>query len=798
MSPIGVNESGPPTAATATPRSLTAWTATWIEPVEDSDVRRVQRPAYHLAGTFDTPPVREATLYATAHGLYEAFVNGQRVGDEELTPGFTAYRRRLQVQRYDVTSLLRSGENAWGFLLSDGWWRGQNHLFRFVDVFGDTVAVLAELHVTGDDGRATVHTTDGTWRWTTSHVQRADLIAGEVHDLRRRVPDWCTAGADRSAWLAVRTVDHGVDTLCDTIGPPVRRMGELPAVSVTEVRPGRQIVDFGQVSNGWVRVDDLGPEGTQLTIVHGETLLPDGSDVDIAAQGGAGVFKEGDDHIPFQTDVVISSGDGSTFEPRHSTKGFRYVRVDGHPGPLRPESWTSIVVHNDVAPIGAFSCSNEDLNRLHLAADWSLRTNLCSIPTDCPTRERAGYTGDWQIFVSTAAYLYEVTDFSVSWLHDVAADQRDSGAVTSFSPDPGDAARRVLPWWEGVQGSAGWGDAIVHVPWELYRATGRADVLRPFLDAMRRWVDFGATRAGTRRHPTRMAARPTAPPHEAFLWDTGFHLGEWLEPGGPGFDVLLLRSMDHGPTATAFLHRSANELSQIAAIVGEPELASHYASLAQKAAEAWRIEFIDESGAVTNPTQATLVRALAFGLVPEEHRPRVAAQLSDLVLAADTHLGTGFLATPFLLPVLADNGYLDLAYELIFQRTPPSWLAMLDAGATTIWESWQPMQPDGRIDASLNHFSMGAVISFLHRYIGGVQLIEPGYRRFAVEPRIGGGVTSASTYHESPYGRVEVRWVLEGGRGRIVVAVPAGSEANLVLPTGLREELGPGTHERTW
>ena len=772
--------------------------AQWIEPDPEPARRKVQRPAYHLVGTFDATSVRSATLHVTAHGVYEAFVNGERVGNDELTPGFTAYRHRLQVQRFDVTSLVRGGENAWGFLVSDGWWRGQNHMFRFVDVFGDSVAVLAELHVTDDAGEMTVHITDDTWRWTPSHILGADLIAGEIHDLRRRVPDWCAPAVDRSHWSAVLVADHGMDQLCDTLGPPVRRVGELPAVSVTEVLPGRHIVDFGQVSNGWVRVGDLGPEGTELTIVHGETLLPDGTDVDIASLGGAAQFADGDARIPFQTDVVISAGDGATFEPRHSTKGFRYVRVDGYPGSLRPESWTSVVVHNDVAPIGAFSCSDDDLNRLHLAADWSLRTNLCSIPTDCPTRERAGYTGDWQIFVSTAAYLYDVTDFSLKWLHDVAADQLESGAITSFSPEPGDSARQLVPWWDKLTGSAGWGDAIVHVPWQLYRATGRTDVLAPFVGPMCRWVDFAAHRAASRRHSTRVEARPTPAPHEEFLWDVGFHFGEWLEPGAPGLGVLMGGSIDHGATATAFLHRSAGELSTIASIVGEPELAARYALLAERALHAWRREFIDETGSVIRPTQAILVRALAFGLVPEEDRATAAAQLAELVRSTGTHVGTGFLATPFLLPVLADNGYLDLAYELLLQRTPPSWLAMLDAGATTIWESWQPFKADGTVDASLNHFSMGAVISFLHRYIAGVQLLEPGYRRFKIEPRVGGGLTSASTHHDSPYGRIEVAWTLGTGRGRLFVTVPPGTEALLVLPDGERETLPPGSHDRGW
>jgi alpha-L-rhamnosidase len=774
------------------------WTAQWVEPQEDSLDRKIHRPAYHLVGTFAAAAPQRATLFITAHGLYEAFVNGARVGDDELTPGFSAYRSRLKVQTYDVTSLVRAGENAWGVLLSDGWWRGQANIARFTNSFGDTVAVLAELHVTDDAGITTVFATDGSWRSTPSHILRADLIAGEVHDLRSRVDGWAEPSTDRSAWDPVRVVDHDFSRLVADVAPPVRRIRELPALSVTEVRPGRHIVDFGQTSNGWIRLTDLGPTGTTLEILSGEHLVPSGDEVDVAAVAGAAFAKEGADRVPFQTDVVTSVGDGSVFEPRHSTKGFQYVRIDGHPGPLAAESITSVVVGNDVAAIGGFSCSNDDLNWLHRAADWSLRTNLCSIPTDCPTRERAGWTGDWQIYVGTASYLYDVTDFSREWLHDVAADQLDSGAITHFSPDSVNFDNPRAEWWKELQGSAGWGDAIVHVPWELYLTTGRVDVLEPFVEPMRRWVEFAANLAATGRHPDRAAARPKPAPHETFLWDTGFHFGEWNEPMEQADQLDRVRVMDHGPTATAFLYRSADELSRIGELVGDADLAARYRDLAARALEAWRLEFIDEAGAVSPVTQANLVRALAFGLIPESFREQAVAQLVGLIREADTHLFTGFLATPFLLPVLADNGALDVAYELLFQRTPPSWLAMRDAGASTIWENWQPFSSAGLVECSLNHFSMGAVISFLHRYVAGLQMVEPGYRRFKVEPRIGGGITRASTYHDSAFGRIAVEWSLDGGLGAVTVAVPAGTEAELVLPNQAPEWLRAGEHRRVW
>ena len=770
------------------------WIARWIEPVEPPDAPDAHRPAYHLASelTIDTP-VASAVLHATAHGVYEAFVNGTRVADHELTPGFTAYHKRVQVQTFDVTDLVVEGHNALGALLSDGWWRGQHGIVRAFNAYGTTTAFLAELHVELRTGEKLVFGTDDSWRSTASHILAADLIAGEVHDHRRRVVGWAEAGIDRTGWHRVRVADHGYAELCATIGPPVRRIEEIAAVSVTEIAPGRHIVDFGQNSNGWIHLDDLGPEGTELTIAYGEWLDPDG-DVTQANVDHAAFAVSRENPIPFQTDTVISAGDGSGFEPRHSTKGFQYVRIVGHPGPLDPASIASVVVHTDLTRVGGFECSDERINRLHRVADWSFRGNACEIPTDCPTRERSGWVGDWQLYVDTAAYLYDVGDFSAKWLRDLEADQLADGRVTSIVPDPSPDA----PIWRESHGSAGWGDAAVHVPWELHRATGRTDVLADQFTSMRRWVDFAAARAATGRHFSRVEHRADPLPHETYLWDSGWHFGEWLEPGVNMETVFAqLFVDDHGPVATAYLYRSADQLSRIAALLGEHDASNHYAQLAANVVNAWRTEFIDADGRVQPHTQANLVRALAFGLVPDQLRTQTAADLVDLVRAAGTHLGTGFLATPFLLPVLADHGHLDVAYELLFQDTEPSWLHMSEQ-YTTIWEDWDGVRPDGTASHSLNHYSKGAVISFLHRYVVGLELLEPGYRRFRVAPRPGGGLTSARTHHDSPHGRIEVAWSLHDDAGRLDVTVPDGTDAELTLPDGRTDVVGAGTHHRTW
>lgn len=775
------------------------WTAEWIEPLEAPDAPDRQRPAYLLAGECALPDdIEAAALHATAHGIYEVFVNGARVGDAELTPGFTAYRRRLQVQSWEVTALLRPGVNALGALLSDGWWRGQNGVARRVDDYGETTAFLAQLIVVRRSGEPIVVGTGASWRSRPSHILRADLIAGEVHDLRRRVPDWAMPGADRTAWDTVRVVAHGYEPLCVSTAPPVRRIESLPPASIRALGPARWVVDFGQNVNGWARLGDLGQAGARVTLTYGEALDPTG-DVTQANVSDGAVAARGEP-LPFQVDAVVSAGvAGDVFEPRHSTKGFRFVRVEGHPGPLAAADLAAVVVHTDLRRVGGFACSDERLNAIHRIAEWSLRGNVCDIPTDCPTRERAGWTGDWQIYVATAAYLFDVAGFSTKWLRDLAAEQWADGAVTNLVPEPHPWDAREPVYWRTMVGSAGWGDAAVHVPWALWRATGEARVLAEQWPSMRAWVEYAAARAAAGRHPTRVERAPRPAAHEHWLWDTGFHFGEWLEPGEALADAIRNAvSSDPAPVATAYLHRSASELAQAATVLGRAADATRYAELAAGARGAWQREFITADGRVTPHTQATLARALAFGLLPDSLRGRTAADLVALIRAAGTHVGAGFLTTPFLLPVLADSGHLDVAYELLLQDSPPSWLLMIARGATTVWEEWEGIDAAGVAHASLNHYSKGAVISFLHHYVAGLQLLEPGWRRFRVAPRPGADLAWAATHHDSPHGRVAARWQWQGDAYQLEVEVPPGTAAELALPDGAVGVLPPGRHTRSW
>jgi alpha-L-rhamnosidase len=492
-----------------------------------------------------------------------------------------------------------------------------------------------------------------------------------------------------------------------------------------------------------------------------------------------------------QVDVVVSAGGaGDVFEPRLTTHGFQYVRVEGHPGPLTADDVTGVVVHTDLRPTGSFTCSDPRLERLHDAAVWSFRDNACDIPTDCPTRERAGWTGDWQLYVPTASYLYDVAGFSLKWLRDLAVAQWEDGNLGNMAPMP--VAERT-GFLEKMNGSAGWGDALVLVPWEIHEEYGDVAVLAELWPSMVAWLDRVERIASGSRHPSRISRSAEPLPPEQYLWDTGFHWGEWLEPGGEPADFPAFIAADKADVATAFYAWTTRHAAAIASLIGLRDESERYAALSDQVVDAWRTEFVAADGRISPHTQATLVRALRFGLVPEAHRQRAADELAALVRSAGTHLATGFLATPDLLPVLADHGHLNLAYELLFQDSEPSWLAMIDRGATTVWERWNGIDADGVPHESLNHYSKGAVVSFLHRYVAGLQRLEPTWRRFRVEPRLGGDLTSASTWHLSPHGRIEVSWSLAGDVLSLTLTVPPGCVAEVVLPQGTFKA-GPGTH----
>ena len=474
------------------------WRAAWAEPADVHPGPAGSRPAYRLRGEFEVRgEVAVARLYVTAHGIVEPWLDGTRVGDQELLPGYTEYAARTQVTTYDVSRLLTPGRHTVGALLADGWYRGQVGLLRAHDQWGDRTAVLAQLAIAYADGSTAWYGTGAGWRWSRSHIVAADLIEGQHEDRRRAEPSWCTTAYDAGGWAPVRVADRGYRQLVCSPAPPVRPVEPVRPTSVTVLGPGRHLVDLGQNINGRIRLSDLGPPGTEIVLTHGEALGPDG---DVTVEH----LRPDVPFIPAalsagQVDRVVSAGvAGDVFEPRFTTHGFRYVRIEGHPGPLTADDVTGVVVHTDLTPRGGFDCDDDRLRRLHDAAVWSFRGNACDIPTDCPTRERAGWTGDWQLYVPTASFLYDVAGFSVKWLRDLAGEQWPDGTLGNMAPMPPAERSGFLA---RVNGSAGWGDAIVLVPWELYGEYGDAGVLAEMWPHMVAWLDRAQRMAATAPAP---------------------------------------------------------------------------------------------------------------------------------------------------------------------------------------------------------------------------------------------------------------------------------------------------------
>jgi alpha-L-rhamnosidase len=468
------------------------------------------------------------------------------------------------------------------------------------------------------------------------------------------------------------------------------------------------------------------------------------------------------------------------------------VRVEGHPQLLSSEDVRGIVAHSDLRRTGWFECSDERVNRLHEAAVQTLKANMLDIPTDCPQRERSGWTSEWQLFVRSAAFLYDVAGFTTKWLRDLAADQRPDGAVFHMAPENElGKSEAVLP-----AGSAGYSDAAVIVPWRIYRAYGDERLLAEQWSCMAAWVDRCEHLARTIRHPDRVKARVTPAPHERFLLDTGVHFGEWLAPPSPvdQWNPKLEQGRDDGDFATAYFHYSAKLLGRSARVLGNAQAARRYENLAENIRSAWWTEYGNADGSIRRPTQANHVRALAFRLAPDDLREKVAQRLVDLIRAAGTRVGTGTFGTAFLLPVLADAGHAAVAYELLLQDTPPSWMTMLARGATTIWEMWDGVDENGKAHFSLNHFSLGSVISFMHTHVAGIRLDRhsPAYRRFRVAPVPGGDLTWVRARLESPYGPIESEWRIAGERFELQVTVPPGTAADIRLPDGRVEAREPG------
>lgn len=728
------------------------WTARWITPGWVEDPAK-PKPAAMLRKEFRLRDgIREARLYISSLGLYEAELNGSRVGDAVLTPGWTSYDKRLQYQTYDVTAELHPGANAIGVTLGDGWYRGplvapdqRNH-------FGERLALIAQLRVTYSDGATETIASDASWKAATGPILFSEIYAGERYDALREADGWSRPGYDDHAWSAVQPVEHAKEILVAPQSPPVRRIEEIAPRAVRRTGSGRFVVDFGQNMVGHVRLKVRGPAGTTITLRHAEVLEPTGELYRTALRGAAQ-----------QVEYTLRGGGEEIYEPHFTFQGFRYVSIDGWPGELATDSLTGVVVHSDLPVTGHWESSNPLLNQLQHNIVWGQKGNFVDVPTDCPQRdERLGWTGDAQIFGRTAAFNRDVAGFFAKWLGDVAADQKPSGTVPYVIPD-------VLSRHKENDGSSGWGDVATILPWTLYLVYGDRGVLAAQYPSMKAWVEYIRARA------------------QDDLWKSGWHFGDWLSyattsPDYPG------ATTGKDLIATAFYAHSTALLAQAATVLGHTDDAREYAALAERIKSAFNREFVTPAGRVGEATQTAYALALEFDLLPEAQRAEAARRLAENVRSFGHHLTTGFLGTPYLCHVLSEHGHLDTAYALLLQETYPSWLYPVKQGATTIWERWDGIKPDGTFQDpsmnSFNHYAYGAVGDWMYRTITGLELdpAEPGYRHAVIRPRPGGGLTSAQARLDTPYGELASAWSRDGDRFELNVTVPANTHASIHLP----------------
>ena len=745
--------------------SLT-WSALPIAPNEDFDGAPLLRTEFGLADGHG--PVTRATLHATAHGVFEAHLNGQPVSDDVLSPGWSSYEWRLRYRSYDVTALLQP-TSVLGIALGNGWFRGRLGWGGARALYGKELAALAQLEVEFSDGYVQTVVTDESWTAGPSAVLFNDLYDGQAIDARRYSDAWLEPGFSDEAWTGVHPAELDFSTLTPYIGPPVRRQEELPPIKIWTSPTGKTLVDFGQNLVGWIRASVQGPAGTTITLRHAEVLEKE--------ELGTRPLRTAK-----ATDRFILSGGEDVFEPTFTFHGFRYVEVDGWPGELTSDTLTAVVVSSELRRIGEFECSDEMLNQLHRNVVWGLRGNFLDVPTDCPQRdERLGWTGDIAVFTPTATYLFDVDDFLRDWLNDLAAEQQAAdGLVPSVVPDVLKYVERPAGW-PIPDTTAIWSDAAVWVPWSLWWAYGDLQVLADQFDSMV---------AHVRRIESKLS--PTG------LWDEGFQFGDWLDPTAPPDEPGVSRA-DNGVVATACLYRDAHIVRDAATLLGRHEDAEHFASLAERTRAAFNEHYVRPEGIIHSDAETPYALAIVFGLLDPEDEQLAGKRLADLVAESGYHIRTGFAGTPFITHALTQTGHLEAAYRLLLQTECPSWLYPVTMGATTIWERWDSMLPDGTINpgqmTSFNHYAFGAVAYWMHQIIGGIAPLEPGYSRVLIAPQPGGDIRWARSSLESRHGKISVSWSQDhDGPIELDVAVPDGVTALVQLPGTPAQELGRGQH----
>jgi alpha-L-rhamnosidase len=734
--------------------SLSDWKAKWIE-MEGDTIR--YSPSPHFRKEFQVgKSISSAKVYITSHGFYELHLNGKKVGDQVLTPGWTSYGKRLQYQVFDVTGMIINGNNAIGAVLGDGWYRGTLAWGNNWAVYGKRLGLLLQLKITFTDGTESVIVTDETWKgFNDGAIRMNDIYNGETYDAGKKVTGWNLAGYNDKNWTKVRIGNYRNDNLIASEGSPVRKIQEIKPVKIFRTPKGKLIVDMGQNMVGWVRLKVKGEKGTVVTLRHAEIMDKFGE-----------FYTTNLRAAKCQLTYTLAGTGDETYEPRFTFMGFRFVEVTGFPGELTTDNITGVVVHSDMTPTGIFECSNQLLNQLQHNILWGQKGNFVDVPTDCPQRdERLGWTGDAQAFCRTAAFNMDVSSFFAKWLKDVSADQKQGGEVPDVIPDILNKQGALT-----AQPSAGWGDVSVITPWTMYLVYGDKRFLENQYPSMKAWVEYIRKKAGN-----------------SLIWQGGSKYGDWLfyhppinshpEPDGytePDF------------IATAFYAWSTKLLSLAAKDLGKTEDEKSYAELYNKIKNVFVNEYVTPAGRVGTNSQTSYVLALMFDLLPDQLRQNAAQFLVNDIKSRRNHLSTGFLGTTYLCHVLSRFGFTDVAYDLLLQETYPSWLYPVKMGATTIWERWDGQKTDSTFqDAgmnSFNHYAYGAIGDWMYRVSAGIETMGPGYKHIVIQPHPSKRLSFAKASFDSSYGTISSGWERKDGKVIVKVKIPANTTATIILP----------------
>lgn len=726
------------------------WKAKWIRAGYEED--SVMRPSPMFRKQFTaSKKIKSARAYITSHGLYEAFINGKRVGDSYLTPGWTSYNKRLQYQVYDITPLLSQGNNVAGVVLGSGWYRGSLAWQGNKNSYGKHLDLLLQFAITYVDGSTELIISDESWRSSTGSIRYSEIYNGEINDARLENTAWLTPSYNDSKWSNVQVNDLPKNHLLATSNEPVKKHEQFAAKRIFKTPKGELVVDFGQNLVGFVQLKVRGKAGDSIKIYHAEVL------------DKAGNFYTENLRVAKQENIYILKGEGvESFEPHFTFQGFRYVKVAGFPGELKPENISAVALYSDMEPTGNFTTSNPLINQLQHNIQWGQKGNFLDVPTDCPQRdERLGWTGDAQVFARTAAFNMNVHNFFGKWLKDLAADQTAAGSIPFVIPN-------VLG--ENAGGSAGWADAGVIIPWTMYINYGDTNILEQQYTSMKNWIGY-------------MQKNSTD-----YLWNKGFHFGDWLfyRPGDDNDGRAAVT--DKYLISQCFFAYSTQLMLNAAKVLGKAEDVRMYSEWLTRIKEAFLKEYLTPNGRLVSGTQTAYVLALHFDMLPEAFRMQAAARLAENVKNYNNHLTTGFLGTPYLCHVLSRFGYTDLAYKLLLQETYPSWLYPVKMGATTIWERWDGQKPDSTFQTpgmnSFNHYAYGAIGDWMYRVVAGIDTDEssPGYRRIKIMPHFGGNLTEVNASYQSNYGTIRLHWKTIENKIQLDVEIPANTSALIYVP----------------